>query len=402
MNFSSIEIAVLFMRSSPLKHSWHMAILDSSVFVGCMCGMTLFGIAGDRWGRVRSLRLTMAVAIVGIALPLVPLRSAPALAGVLLCSRFVVGVGVGGVYPLSAALAYERGKAGELSVAAANFGQPLGCVLIYALAVALTLVRVSPPAAWRAIVVFGATPFIGALILTLDLDEPKSLVSNDSLAEAVAEKPDLGLAVCAASATWFMYNTYAYGVITYYPQLAAAILGHDRRAVLVSNLFAGAAALPFAALSLRHIKLRGARSSVICGATLTAVYCSGLVVVALWRPSHSLVLWLVVLLRGLVQLPGLGVFTQPNTVAPKSLRSRTHGIAAAVGKLGAILGSAAYPVILDHGRLPAVCLATCLAAGLTALMSAAAPMQARHLDDDDFATEHDALLKKQARLLTEA
>ena len=72
------------------------------------------------------------------------------------------------------------------------------------------------------------------------------------------------------------------------------------------------------------------------------------------------------------------VYALPNTFAPAPIRGRVHGLAAAVGKVGAIVGSAGYPVLLDvGGGLKSVCLVSAVVALLSSaarlLVPAAAP-----------------------------
>lgn len=383
VNFSSIEIAILLMRHGQdvwEKTSWTMSVVDSLVFVGCIFGMLSFGWIGDVMGRLAGLRLTMIVAVVGILASLAPLESPGQMKATLMCSRFVVGVGCGGCYPLSAALAYEREKdpkLAELSVAVANFGQPVGNVALYVVALALFATPGLGKPVWRVVLLFGALPFVAAILLTLSLTEdaggsdrrqPAALfcakenefpstkatttptvATTESLAQCFFKQPSLRTALAGACLTWFAYNTYTFGIVTFYPQLSAAILGDNTLAVLASNLAAGSAAVLAAALSLAHIKRSGARSSVISSTAISAVYAALLCTFYSIDANRRVFLWLFILLRGLIQWPGIGVFAIPNTFFPRSVRSRTHGIASAVGKLGAILGSASYPYILNSG-----------------------------------------------------
>lgn len=395
INFSSIEIAVLLMRHGQrLETSWTMSILDSLVFLGCIFGMLTFGYVGDVLGRIAGLRLTMIVAIAGILASLSPLKSPKQLEVTLMLSRFVVGVGCGGCYPLSAALAYEResdGKLAEVSVAVANFGQPLGSILLNIAALALFWTScMSSAAVWRAVLLMGGLPFVIALVLMFGLREttPRGLgkgAAADALLRSEGDHESLAqvlptqlrVALAGASLTWFCYNSYAYGIITFYPQLAAAILGQKTLAVLLSNLAAGAAAVVVAVVSLAHIHRSGARASVIFSSGMSAVYtaaiCAFYQIGSTNSAMKNVFLWLFIALRGLVQWPGIGVFTIPNTIFEARIRARTHGVASAIGKIGAIVGSATYPLALcdkQNGFL-LVLLMTTLACAATSCVCAA-------------------------------
>ncbi|KAJ8614547.1 hypothetical protein CTAYLR_000857 [Chrysophaeum taylorii] len=374
INFASIEVAVLLMRHGErLETSWLMSLLDSLVFIGCIVGMVIFGYAGDAIGRLVGLRVTMLVAIAGILASLAPLESPTQLELTLCFSRFVVGVGCGGVYPLSAALAYESEstpKLAELSVAVANFGQPLGSVLLYACALVLYSTPASSAAIWRITLVFGALPFVAAIALTFGLapDDHHQATLTESLTSYLAARRGLRFALVGAGLAWFGYNSYSYGIITFYPQLSAAILGDNTLTILASDLAGSVSAVVVAAVSLYDVKRNGARASVVTGAAAGSAFCVGLYVVAVTGAdgSRAVLLWLFVLLRGLVQWPSVGIFALPNTIFSRAVRSRTHGIAAAIGKLGAIFGSATYPLILDSAGFAVVVVVTAFASAATA------------------------------------
>ena len=48
-----------------------------------------------------------------------------------------------------------------------------------------------------------------------------------------------------------------------------------------------------------------------------------------------------------MQLPGVPVFTLPNVLFPTEIRASCHGVAAAVGKVGAAVGTYAFPILID-------------------------------------------------------
>ena len=80
------------------------------VFIGTLFGMTGFGVMGDLLGRNRSMVFTLTVMGTGALLSgVAPHGSDAAVWGILLGSRFLIGVGAGGVYPLSAAKVRQAG-----------------------------------------------------------------------------------------------------------------------------------------------------------------------------------------------------------------------------------------------------------------------------------------------------
>lgn len=90
---------------------------STSCLAGAIVGQLTFGYVGDCLGRPRALQLTMAMSILGALTSAfaVPVDSSnPASIFVFLTiTRFILGVGVGGVYPLSATIASESSKASD-------------------------------------------------------------------------------------------------------------------------------------------------------------------------------------------------------------------------------------------------------------------------------------------------
>lgn len=84
------------------------SVLASAVLVGSIVGQLLFGVLADGVGRRRGFILTLSILIVGATLSALaqPVLSLDLFA-VLALARFVLGVGVGGEYPLSATVSSE-------------------------------------------------------------------------------------------------------------------------------------------------------------------------------------------------------------------------------------------------------------------------------------------------------
>lgn len=90
---------------------------STSCLVGAIVGQLTFGYIGDRLGRPRALQLTMALSILGALASAfaVPMSEADpcSIFTFLTITRFFLGVGVGGVYPLSATIASESSQNAE-------------------------------------------------------------------------------------------------------------------------------------------------------------------------------------------------------------------------------------------------------------------------------------------------
>ena len=94
-----------------------VSLASTSCLVGAICGQLTFGYIGDLMGRSRALQLTMALSILGalfsaFAVPLTP-ADPPSIFTFLAITRFFLGLGVGGVYPLSATIAAESASSAK-------------------------------------------------------------------------------------------------------------------------------------------------------------------------------------------------------------------------------------------------------------------------------------------------
>jgi PHS family inorganic phosphate transporter-like MFS transporter len=100
---------------SPLykEPNWASFVILGLVFAGAVVGMGGMGYLGDSIGRKRAYCLTLGFIVFGsLGAALLPWGTAQTVFGVLSVCRFVLGIGVGGLYPLSAVKAAESTAAG--------------------------------------------------------------------------------------------------------------------------------------------------------------------------------------------------------------------------------------------------------------------------------------------------
>ena len=88
--------------------SWAKYVITPVVFVGSMAGMIGLGFLADVLGRKLGMVVTLSLVVIGALLSaFIPWGSAEAVYSLILISRFILGVGVGGIYPMAAAAAHE-------------------------------------------------------------------------------------------------------------------------------------------------------------------------------------------------------------------------------------------------------------------------------------------------------
>lgn len=148
--------------------------IQSIFLLGWAIGGLIFGIMADRWGRMRTLTLT--VLIYSVFTGLTALCKTPDQVAAL---RFLTGMGIGGEWAAGAALIAEafrfakRGPASAILQSAAAFGPALAALASYALK--------NDPWQWMFIVgVFPALVTVGLRYLARDAEGPTAAPAQDA------------------------------------------------------------------------------------------------------------------------------------------------------------------------------------------------------------------------------
>ncbi len=153
------------------------------MFAGSILGQLIMGVAGDTCGRKRALILTNIFTTIGaLCSALCAWGDATTVYAIITVSRFVLGVGVGGKYPLAGTMSSEGKSVAKsksrsaLEVALGFFWQTPGSMLPYAvgmafLAAAKLTDSTSVPfldaaVGFRVVLGLGALPALIVVILT--------------------------------------------------------------------------------------------------------------------------------------------------------------------------------------------------------------------------------------------
>jgi len=157
--------------------------LDSVVFAGAIIGQLFMGLAGDLCGRKRALVLTnLFTALGALCSAFCSWGPATTVYTVITISRFVLGVGVGGKYPLAGTVSSEGKSAKKsqaksaLEIAFGFFWQTPGTMLPYAIGMVFlaatklkdvsTVPYFDASVGFRIILGLGALPALIVVILT--------------------------------------------------------------------------------------------------------------------------------------------------------------------------------------------------------------------------------------------
>ncbi|CAE7548688.1 PHT1-11 [Symbiodinium natans] len=366
-NYSSASIAAAIMlshndtigvgvRPDFPQPKWVAHGLLGAVFIGSVAGMLTMGYLGDVLGVRPALIVTNALAAFGaLASSLLSWGSPETIWTMIAVSRLVMGIGVGGNYPLSAAKAAQPGKgAREVSaVDAANsaakafFWQGPGQLAPYLLA--LPLLSLPPSQGitsvqFRILLGIGAIPALVVLLCSIYEEEHHSVArtpGRGNLGDPRNWQLLVGTAGC-----WFLFDIAFYGTVIFSPEILLKVFGktesltslavHAAATILVTILGNGA--------SLMALRWMGARTLNTAGFVASCLaFCAFGLAYASRRDEHVLQYVLLCIVNLALSMNNISTFMLPVLAFPHSVRSTFHGISAAAAKLGAMVGTVLFP-----------------------------------------------------------
>lgn len=353
----------------------------STTLAGVVIGMVCFGALGDAVGRRTASILTAVLTIVGAGLSACVASSGKVSILVWFClCRFFLGLGIGGEYPLSAALSKEVSMGSgslvltRLQLLCVNMAcYNVGTCIQASLVLVLLATPLSIEATWRIALAGGMVPSCIALANRLRIEEPHVAhasgdVSSRSFTRWMSDfTSTIGphwciLAGCCFS--WFFFNIMAYTMSTFGALLVNTILGTDGlelRAViqrdakiafltgLLQIIGCGLGSVSLTYMSAPHNQLLGF-------AGLTVIYWLMGSLYAVSPESIQIASYLVWML--FCSLVGLTTYCCPAEGFPDSIRASCMGLAAASGKVGAMLGTGVFPTAVAMYGLPTVFLSS--------------------------------------------
>jgi len=360
--------------------AWAKYTLLGAVFAGTIVGMVALGYVGDVFGRRAGMLASLSLVVAGtLASALLSWGPPDAAYGVVAFCRLVIGIGVGGLYPNSAAISAESTAEGEDDgerVAWGFFWQSPGSIAPYALGwVLLAAIPASTPAVtslqFRILLAAGAIP-AGAVLLAsfwLARDEPQqrqglkgeeaNAVSPQSALALAIARPELMRALVGTAGTWLLYDVSYYGTAIFTPQILDSIFGGEAALVdlcwqAIVKEIAGLAGVLAAIAVMRRL---GGRGLCLWGFLLLAVLFSAFGLLYQLAPGASSALKFVVycaLTFALNWGPNVSTYVLPAQLFPREVRTSFHGISAASGKVGAVIGTFIFAPIANSAGIAAI------------------------------------------------
>lgn len=369
---------------SSTQTSW----VEGAAILGAFVGALLFGRIADAIGRRRVYFTVAVVMIVGALASAV----APSFLW-LVVARLVLGLGIGGDYPVSAVLVsefanrHDRGKLVGLVFAM----QAAGLVVGPLVAIALLGSGLPHDLVWRVLLGLGAVPAAAVVYLRAKMPEsprfqartaggvsdedlrrlvgapsagstPRRDARDRTLAVApyggapqsqrvaaaggrglraiVGDRRVLGLAIGTAGA-WFLFDYAYYGNTLSLPAIVKAV---DPSASLIVNLALSLAmflvfAVPGYALAVLRMDRVGHRRLQLLGFAVMAACFVALGLVPVLTSAVVPFIAVFGLSYFFVEFgPNTTTFVLPSELFPTRARATGHGLAAGIGKLGAFIG----------------------------------------------------------------
>ena len=370
-----------------LKPQWglstgQVSLLNSATLAASAVGALVFGRVADILGRKKIYGYEVLILAIGaIASALAPNYT------FLLVSRIVLGIGIGGDYPVSATIMSEysgkksRGKMVGLVFAMQGAGLVVGPLV----ASVLLASHVPDDLVWRILLGLGAVPGLAVFYLRRQIhetprfataagddDEAQRAISAATGGEAEPSAPlpeatirhqqgamegflllarsrRLLLWLIGTAGCWMLLDFAYYGNTISSPEVLKVINPHG---TLLTNTLLQLAifvvfALPGYAVAIWLLDRTGRRKIQVLGFAMMGL---SFLLIGLVPGVTTMVAPFVILFGASYFFaefgPNTTTFVFPAEIFPVDVRTTGHGISAAAGKMGAFAGAYLFPVML--------------------------------------------------------
>jgi len=402
------DLFVIGIASTLISLQWQLsadrlALLNATMLGAACLGAFIFGRIADLVGRKHVYWLVAAIMVVAA------LGSAIAPSyWILIGFRFLLGLGVGGDYPVSAVIMTEyanRKDRGKL-VGLVFSTQALGLIIGPLIALALLGAGTSNDIAWRVLLGLGAVPAAAVVYLrrrmpespryqlqmqgrTAQAENEMSAFSSGALQGGTdgAARRRIGLRafltnrsflvmLAGTAGCWFLLDYAYYGNTISTPQIIGLISPGSSTMTKIAIQLAifAVAAVPGYILAIARMDRIGHRRLQLTGFTMMGLCFA---VIALVPGMTTAVLPFLVA-YGISYFftefgPNVTTFVMPGELYPVSVRATGHGISAGIGKFGAFIGVFLFPVLQEDLGLRGTLLLTSGVSAAGALLTLVLP-----------------------------
>ncbi len=366
------DLFIIGVVMAMLKAEWHPSRLEASLvtstaLLASAVGALLFGRVADVLGRKR----IYGVEVLVLAAGAIACAFSPNIIW-LIIFRIILGLGIGGDYPVSATIMSEyAGKGSRGMMVSLVFAmQAAGLIVGPLLAAALLASPLSHDYVWRILLAFGAIPALAVFWARRKIAETPRFeaVRKAKQKESSGHEFVEGFRkitsehrwltrLIGVSVAWFVMDFAYYGNTVSSPLLLEALAPHAsllKHTLTQLAVFAAAAAPGYFVAALTMDRL-GRKFIQIMGFGVMTLAFAALAVI----PGIEKMVIPFLLIYGVSYFftefgPNATTFVYPAEVFPSSLRTTGHGIAAATGKVGGFVGVFLFPFLMKwHGLLAA-------------------------------------------------
>jgi PHS family inorganic phosphate transporter-like MFS transporter len=435
-NFQSIAISLLVMSLNECttddgdcrtgdQLAWVDGTSQATIFIGAVVGQLGMGFLGDFLTRNQALTVTLAVASLSAFLSAIaPAGNATSVYTTIIVFRFFLGIGLGGIYPLSATKAAEDSASGSGATnsagsAIAFFWQIPGAVAPWFLSYLLTYTSLTTGYRWRLVLGLGAIPpFLSICCLWAeslltqrrysDAGEKMPVATPNPVTLAIIQEklrdPKIRGKLIGCGGSWLLFDIVFYGLSLLGGVVISAISNGDDDVTTDANvrnlcskqsiaLALGAVSIVISIYLLPYLSLKYLQ---LLGFFVQAFFLALLVGLFTYLKSHDsnglFALYCLALMSLQLGVP-VTTYGLPASVFEKDIRCTFNGIASAMGKLGAIIGAYTFYYIAQaslHAVLIICVVVSLLGAYITHF----------YIDDASFASDEAAVPKRTGQGLS--
>ncbi|KAK7032810.1 MFS Git1p-related glycerophosphoinositol [Favolaschia claudopus] len=344
--------------------------LNSVVFVGTILGMLTFGWISDKVGRKFGMMTSAAIVAFFSALSAASSgahHSVHGLLSMLIVCRFFLGIGIGAEYPTGSVSCSEQteGKAIAKNAQHRWFTLATNCMIDLAWCIAgfipLLMVWICGPnhlrAAWRLSLGLGFFPAIAVFAWRWSMDEPELYKKSSMKSVKIPYMLVLrkyGVQLAAVSVTWCVhisifgiYSSTIVETITGDDSSLTTVFGWNVVILQVSKtvLFY----MPGTLVGAFVVDYLGPKWTMITGLLLQSLF--GFIMSGLYSQLKKHIAGFAILYGLFICFgefgPGNNLGLLASKSSPTAVRGQFYGVAAAIGKLGAFVGTWAFPPMIE-------------------------------------------------------
>jgi MFS transporter, PHS family, inorganic phosphate transporter len=378
------DLFVIATAAALVAVQWHLSTLQTSwvtgaAILGAFIGAFTFGRIADVIGRKRVYVTVAVIMIVGA------LASALAPGFLwLVVARLVLGLGIGGDYPVSAVLMseYSNRKDRGRMVGLVFSMQALGLIVGPLVALVLLSSGIGGNLTWRLLLGFGAIPAAAVVYLRSKMPESprylaqvrgdadraaqevtafsEGVISGPTASASTGHRMKLGefltnprmlILLLGTAGSWFLFDYAYYGNTLSLPAILKQVNpGASLETKLAWSLGMFVLfAVPGYFLAVTRMDRIGHRRLQFIGFSIMALAFLTLAIIPALTAHVAPFLAILGLSYFFIEFgPNTTTFVLPSEVFPVSVRTTGHGMAAGIGKLGAFVGVFLVPVLQDH------------------------------------------------------